>query len=132
MGEICELGQWLALETTQMYDKILDKLGTKMSEKFLKDADQETRDAFVERLKGSQKEKLTQRLTLIMNRILADHYFLNFHDKMMSQHKSIGELKQDNEIANNHLQSVENERSILQRDFDLAIERVESVCEAIL
>ena len=50
----------------------------------------------------------------------------------MNGYKTIDELRQDNEIANNHLQSVENERSILQRDTDLAMDRLELICESIL
>jgi len=103
-----------------------------MSEKFLKDATPEERESFIERLKTAQVEKLTDRLTLIMNRILTDHHFIKSYDEIMSSYKSIEELKQDNEIANNHLQSVENERSILQRDTDMAIDKLETLCEAIL
>lgn len=130
--DIYELGHSLTIATGEIYGKVLEKFGTKMSEKFLKDATQEEKECFIKRLKEAQIEKLTDRLTLIMNRILTDHHFVKSYDEIMAPYKSIDELKQDNEIANNHLQSVENERSILQRDTDMAIDRVESLCEAIL
>lgn len=130
--DIYNLGHLLTIATGEIYGKVLDKFGTKMSEKFLKDASQEEKESFIKRLKETQVEKLTDRLTLIMNRILTDHHFIKSFDEIMSSCKSIEELKQDNEIANNHLQSVENERSILQRDTDMAIDKLETLCEAIL
>ena len=103
-----------------------------MTETFLKNASQEEKESFIHRLKETQTEKLRDRLTLIMNRILTDHHFLESYDKIMAPCKSIEELREDTKIANNHLQSVENERSILQRDTDMAIDKLESVCEAII
>lgn len=132
MNDIQDVGHMLTIATGEIYGKVLEKFGTKISEKFLKDASQEEKESFIKRLKEAQVEKLQDRLTLIMNRILTDHYFLKSYNEIMSPCKSIEELKQDNEIANNHLQSVENERSILQRDTDMAIDKLESVCEAIL
>lgn len=130
--DIYDLGHLLTIATGEIYGNVLEKFGTKMTEKFLKDASQEEKESFKQRLKETQTEKLKDRLTLIMNRILTDHHFLKSYNEIMSPYKSIDELRQDNEIANNHLQSVENERSILQRDTDMAIDKLESVCEAIL
>lgn len=130
--DIRELGHMLTIATGEIYGKVLDKFGNKLTDKFLKDASQEERESFIRRLKETQTDKLRDRLTLIMNRILTDYYFINSFDEIMGPHKSLEELRQDNEIANNHLQSVENERSILQRDTDLAIDKLESLCEAIL
>lgn len=130
--DIYDLGHFLTLRTGELYGKVLDKFGTKMSEKFLKEASQEEKDSFIKRLKEEQIEKLMDRLTLIMNRVLTDYHFIKSYDELMSPYKSNEELRQDNEIANNHLQSVENERSILQRDTDMAIDKLESLCEAIL
>lgn len=130
--DIYDLGHTLTIATGEIYGKVLEKFGTKLSEKFLKDATQEEKESFVRRLKETQIDKLRDRLTLIMNRILTDHHFLKSYSEIMGPCKSIEELRQDNEIANNHLQSVENERSILQRDTDVAIDKLESVCEAIL
>lgn len=129
---IYDLGHMLTVATGEIYGKVLDKFGKKMTDKFLKDASQETKDSFIERLKEAQADKLRDRLTLILNRILTDYHFIKSHDEVMGPCKPIEELRQDNEIANNHLQSVENERSILQRDTDIAIDKLESVCEAIL
>lgn len=132
MNDIYDLGHMLTLATGEIYGKVLEKFGAKMTDKFLKEASQEEKDSFINRLKETQTEKLRDRLTLIMNRILTDHHFLESYDKIMSPCKSIEELRQDNRIANNHLQSVENERSILQRDTDMAIDKLECVCEAII
>lgn len=118
--------------TTELYGKVLDKFGNRISEKFLKDATQDEKESFVRRMKEEQLEKLHDKMTLIMNRVLADHHFLKLHDEIMNSHRTIEELKQDIDIANNHLQSVENERSILQRDTDMAIDKLESLCESIL
>lgn len=130
--DIYQLGHSLTIATGELYGKVLDKFGTKMSEKFLKDASQEEKENFIKRLKEDQLEKLNDRLTLLMNRILTDHHFIKSHDELMSVYKSHEELKQEVEIANNHLQSVENERSILQRDTDMAIDKIESLSEDIL
>lgn len=130
--DIYELGNLLTIATGEVYGKVLEKFGTKLSEKFLKDASQEEKESFIKRLKEAQVEKLNDRLELIMNRILTDHHFIKAYDELMDAYKPIDELRQDNEIANNHLQSVENERSILQRDTDTAIDKVESLCETIL
>lgn len=127
-----ELAEYIAAITIEIYKKVLDKFGASISRKFLKDASQEDKDAFVQRMKDDQIEKLTHRLQLIMNRTLTDYHFVDSYDDIMNNFKSIEELRQDNEIANNHLQSVENERSILQRDTDLAIDKVETICESIL
>lgn len=132
MNDIYDLGHMLTIVTTDIYGKVLEKFGAKISSKYLKDASQEEKESFIKRLKETQIEKLRDRLTLIMNRILTDHHFLKSYNDIMSPYKPIEELRQDNEIANNHLQSVENERSILQRDTDLAIDKLESVCEAIM
>lgn len=130
--DIYDLGHLLTVATGEIYGKVLDKFGNKLTQKFLKDASQEDKESFVRRLKETQLEKLTERLTLIMNRILTDHHFIKSYEDIMSLYKPIEELRQDNEIANNHLQSVENERSILQRDTDMAIDKLEVLCEAIL
>lgn len=131
-GDICDLGHMLTIATGEVYMKVLDRFGQKLTSKFLKDASQETKDDFVQRLKESQREKLDNRLTLIFNRILTDYHFIKTHEEMIEPYKTIEELRRDNEIANNHLQSIENERFILQRDTDMAIDKLESVCEAIL
>lgn len=130
--DIYDFGHLLTTASGEMYGKVLEKFGKKMAEKFLMDASQEEKDSFIERLIATQKEKVIDRLTSIMNRILTDYHFIKFHDEIMEPYKTIERLRQDNEIANNHLQSVENERSILQRDTDMAIDKLESVCEAIL
>lgn len=130
--DIYDLGHMLTLVTTELYGKVLDKFGIKITEKFLKEATQEEKEDFIKRMKDVQTEKLTDRLTLLMNRVLTDHHFLKSYDDIMNTYKTIDELKQDNEIANNHLQSVENERSTLQRDTDMAIDRLETLCESIL
>lgn len=129
---LCDLGHMLSIATVEVYMKILDKFGKKLTSKFMNDASQEEKDNFVKRIKHSQEQLLYDRLSLIMNRILADYHFIKAHNEMMASCKSIEELRQDNEIANNHLQSIENERFILQRDTDMAIDKLESVCEAIL
>lgn len=130
--DLPDIGTSFTIATCEIYAKVLDKFGNKLTEKFLKDVSQEEKESFVKRLKDSQIEKLTERLSSIMNRILSDYQFIQGHNQIMAPYKTIDELKQDNEIANNHIQSVENERSILQRDTDLAIDKVESLCEAIL
>lgn len=130
--DIYDLGHMLTIATTELYGKVLDKFGAKISEKFLRDASEEERESFVRRMKEDQIQKLTDRITLIMNRVLTDHHFLKSYDDILDSYKTIDELKQDNEIANNHLQSVENERSILQRDTDMAIDKLENLCESIL
>lgn len=127
-----DLGHLLTSITSEMYGKILDKLGAKMTEKFLKDASQEEKESFINRMKEDQTTKLVDRMSLIMNRILADLQFIQGCNKLKSPYKSIDELRQDNEIANNHLQSVENERSIFQRDIDMTIDKLENLCELIL
>lgn len=126
------LGEHLTSTAAELYEKVLDKFGAKITEDFLKDATQEERNLFIERMKKDQVDKLTDRLTLIMNRVLTDHHFLRAFDEIMEPHKSLEDLRRDNEIANNHLQSVENERSILQRDTDMAVDKLEILCEAIL
>lgn len=130
--DIYELGHAVTLMSTELYGKILDKFGRKMSEQFLKEASMEEKESFIKRMKEAQTEKLNDRLGLIMNRVLTDYHFLKSYNEIMKPYKSLEELKQDNEIANNHLQSVENERSILQRDTDMAIDKLEILCEAIL
>lgn len=130
--DISDVGHSFTLATCEVYAKVLDKFGNKLIDKFLKNVSQEEKESFIKRLKDSQIEKLTDRLNSIMNRILTDYYFIKAHKDIMNPYKTIDELKQDNEIANNHLQSVENERSILQRDTDMAIDKVESLSEAIL
>lgn len=130
--DLIDLGHVLTNITEEMYGRILDKFGAKMTEKFLKDASQEEKESFINRMKENQLSKLNDRMSLIMNRIAADHQFIQAYNKLMSPYKSIDELRQDNEIANNHLQSVENERSILQRDIDMTIDKLESLCEMIL
>lgn len=130
--DIYYTAQSVSLMTCQIYGNFLEKFGVKMSERYLKGATDEEKESFIKRLKENQLEKFMDRLTLIMNRVLTEHHFLEAYDDIMSSYKSIEELKQDNEIANNHLQSVENERSILQRDTDMAIDRLEVLCEAIL
>lgn len=131
-GDICDLGQMLNTATGEVYMKVLDRFGHKLTNKFLTDASQEEKDDFIKRLKDTQRQKLNDRLTLIMNRILTDYHFIKAHDEIMEPYKNIEDLRRDNEIANNHLQSIENERFILQRDTDMAIDKLESVCEAIL
>lgn len=130
--DIYNFGHMLTIATGEIYSKVLDKFGKKITSKFLAEASQDEKDDFIKRLKDAQAEKLHDRLTLIMNRILTDYHFIKSHDELMEPYKSIEELRQDNEIANNHLQSIENERFILQRDTDMAIDKLESVCEAIL
>lgn len=130
--KIEDLGHLLTSITGEMYGKILDKFGAKMTEKFLKDASQEEKESFISRMKEAQISKLIDRMSLIMNRILADLQFIQGCNSLKDSYKSIDDLRQDNEIANNHLQSVENERSILQRDIDLTIDKLESLCELIL
>lgn len=131
-NDMYDLGNMLTIATGEIYEGILEKFGKKMTDKFLKDASQEEKDSFINRLKEVQTKKLHDRLTLIMNRLLTDVDFIKLHDEIMGPYKTIEELKEDNDIANNQLQSVENERSILQRDTDMAIDKLESVCEAIL
>lgn len=132
MESALEYGNSITFATIDIYKKILDIFGAKLTRKFLKDASQEEKDAFIQRMKDAQIDKLTARLDLIINRAMTDHHFLSSYNDIMSQFKSIEELKQDNDIANNHLQSVENERSKLQRATDLAVDKVECLCEAIL
>lgn len=129
---IYDLGNQLTLTAAELYEKVLDKFGAKITQDFLKDATQEEKDSFIERMKKDQVDKLTDRLTLIMNRVLTDYHFIQAYDEMMEPHKSLEDLRRDNEIANNHLQSVENERSILQRDTDMAVDKLEILCESIL
>lgn len=130
--DITERGQVIASVSVQIWSKILDKFGKGIADKFLKDISQEEKDSFVKRLKETQIEKFTDRLALIFNRTITDYHFLKSYKDIMRQHKTTDELKQDIEIANNHLQSVENERSILQRDTDMALDEIEIICEAIL
>lgn len=130
--DLIDLGDMLTIATTELYGKVLEKFGRKITKDFLKDATQEEKNSFIEKMKQNQIEKLRDRLELIMNRILIDHHFLKSYDEIMENYKSLDELRQDNEIANNHLQSVENERSILQRDTDMAIDKLEILCEVIL
>lgn len=130
--DIYDLGHSLTSTTSEIYASILDKFGAALTKKFLKDATDEEKESFVRRLKESQVDKLTDRLTLLMNRILTDYHFVKTYEELMSPYKSLEDIKQDNEIANNHLQSVENERSILQRDTDMAIDKLENLCEAIM
>lgn len=125
---LIDLGNALNAVTQDIYVKILHKFGNTMVEKFLKDATDEEKESFVERLKQTQKEKLRDRLSLLMNRILIDHDFIKHYNEL----KLIEGLRQDIEIANNHLQSVENERTILQRDIDHAIDKFEGLSEEII
>jgi transposase-like protein len=131
-GDITDLGHILTITAGEIYAKVLQKFGKKVTDKFLKDASQENKDLFIERLKKTQGEKIHDRLTLIMNRILTDYHFIKQYDEIMDDYKSLDELRQDNEIANNQLQSVENECSILQRDIDVAVDKLEKICEDIL
>lgn len=131
-NNINDLGHILTITAGEIYATVLQKFGRKITDKFLKDATQEDKDSFIERLKEAQGEKLHDRLTLIMNRVLTDHHFIRQYDEVMEEYKSLEELKQDNEIANNQLQSVENECSILQRDIDVAVDKLEKICEDIL
>lgn len=117
---------------TQLYGGLLDKFGSNITKEAMKDASSEETEAFIKRLKDRQIQLTQEKLLLILSRIRTDQRFAESYDSIMKPFKRIEELREDNEIANNHLQSVENERSILQRDTDLAIDKLESVCEAIL
>lgn len=130
--DIDELRDCLVGAAVGTYEPLLDKLGSAITKKFLKDASQEEKESFVKRLKEDQIKKFDDRLSLIMNRVIVDYKFVREFDEIMGHFKSKEELKQDIEKANNHLQSVENERSILQRATDQAIDKLESLCEAIL
>lgn len=132
MDDVYDRGQIISSSICQLYALVLEKLGANLTKKFFKDATQEEKDSFINKLKERQIDQLSHRMEDIMNRILADHQFLEAYDKIMGPCKNIEELRQDNKIANNHLQSVENERSILQRDTDMAIDKLDTVCEAIM
>lgn len=125
---LIELGNALNAVTQDIYAQVLHKFGTSMVDKFLKDASDQQKRSFVERLTQSQTEKLRERLGLLMNRIMIDHDFVKHYNEL----KLIEGLRQDIEIANNHLQSVENERTILQRDIDQAIDKFEGLSEEIM
>ena len=129
---ITDLGHILTITAGEIYATVLQKFGKKVTDKFLKDATQEEKESFIERLKEAQGEKLHDRLTLIMKRVLTDYYFMEQYDEFTRDYKSLEELRDDNEIANNQLQSVENECSILQRDIDVAVDKLEKICEDIL
>lgn len=120
------------IAATGIYQSVLDKFGKTLARKFLKDASDDEKETFIKRLKEAQSKKMDERLTLIMNRIHSDYIFIKSHEEIMSSYKTIEDLGQDIETSNNHLQSVENETSILQRDTDMAIDKLENICETIL
>lgn len=130
--DIQDLGHMVTIATTEVYGHVLDKFSKKMEKYLSKDATEEERESFKKRLRDEQVDKMTDRITLLMNRALTDHNFLKNYNELMSNCKTASELRQDIDIANNHLQSFENDHSILKRDTDQAIDKVESLCELIL
>lgn len=127
VADVFNLGYIVTEATVSIYDKLLTKFGQKIAKKYLKDASQGDANNFVEKLRQSQVDKLRDRLTLLMNRVLSDNHFLKLSDSFLGD-----ELKQANKIADNHLQSLENERSNLQRETDLSLEKIEDQCQRLM
>lgn len=126
------MAECLASIIIDVYSRVLDDFGKCITKKFLKNSTEEEKESFVKRLKDAQIEKLTKRLQILFNRTSMDHHFIKSYEDIMSQFKSIEQLNIEYEIANNHLQSLENEGSILKRDLDAAIDKLESLCETLL
>lgn len=132
VADVNNVAYILTEATVGMYEKLLNKFGTKMANKYLKNSSQDDIDSFVERLRQSQSEKLRERLSLIMNRVSLDSQFLKALDGMLEEHETVEELECANETAINHIQSVENERSTLLRETEQTIEKVEDNCQRLM
>ena len=124
---ITDLGHVLTVTACEIYAQVLEKFGLKITSKYLKDSSQEDKEEFIKRLKEQQTEKLQQRLTLILNRVVTDHDLLE-----QLKEKSLDASREEYEIINNQLQSVENECSNLQRDTHYFIEKLEKLSEEIM
>lgn len=128
--DIVEVGHSITLAACELWAKVLEKFGKHVTEDCLKDATKEEKDAFIDRLKQAQTHMLSDRLNTIFNRVLIDYHFVRGANEIMAS--AAGDLKQDIEILNNQLQSIENESSTLQRDIDTAVDKLEELSEELL
>jgi hypothetical protein len=83
-------------------------------------------------MKKSQCDELENTLALMTNRLETDHQFWTQFEELMRPCKSHEEARGDKETTGNELQSVENQRSSLQRDVDMSIDKFEKISEDIL
>lgn len=130
--DIEELRNCLVGAVNGIYGPVLDKFGAAITKKNLKDASEEEKESFVRRLKEEQLKKFDGRFSHLTDRVIVDYKFIREHDEIMSSFKSAEELRQGSKVADNHIQSVGNERSNLQEKTDECINKIEEDCEAIL